>query len=252
MTESILIVLSSIYIGYSLVVIAKVDKRLNREPSARWVYDPTEKADISPKTIEILKSAKESIYVISRYTPDNVKLIEQKHRNEYFDAIEGRIKEFLNEKGKNFDYKRIVQSGELSPVKDGMLQKKAIKDTTILEHCRKILTLLKSAEESENHTEGNRNTRSHNVKVEFYVSKPIPSFPNMILVDKRFALISLGYWEHQENRLEAEAELVNAGFILIENREENRNQFTTFSRMFDNFKDHLSISFKQVESESTV
>ena len=142
------------------------------------------------KSLDIIKKAKESIYIVGDFSPPNQKLNSTEERIDYLNAIEEVVRKYLSpEEHSKFIYCRIMQrpdniyqklkgkdvSEGISLTKEDMLG-----DEEAFKHCYEINLLKRS-----------RPKQTKNVDIQLSICRFVPSLPSLLIVDNKHLLFTI-------------------------------------------------------------
>jgi hypothetical protein len=183
----ILIAIIVLFVVYATLALGithrKIDRQIDRFGLSTVVLQEStdfNNPEIYEKAKEIVLTAKEYIFVLTYNNPVISNIDYPTSRiNFLLDGIEQVIKKQIEQFPDHlFSYKRIIQSEKA--VEAGRVLKSDFMegDSQTLEHCQRVALMM-------------RDKISRNVNVEFFISRPVPSFPSMMIVDDKYVLLGL-------------------------------------------------------------
>lgn len=222
----VLTVMVVFYTAYSLITISLTRHAVNTQLDqigllSFWMTEQNESNEGFIKSRDVVLSAQNSILVLSHYIPENSEIEFSETRKSYLiDGIEQVIKSRLAQpEAPAITYRRIIQTNDA--MRNGTLTEQMMKgDPQTFEHCKRIFDTLTGK-------------MYNNVYVDFRVSNPIPSFPNMLVVDNRYILFALS--TRAPRLATPQHKYINVGVFLIEDRHGKTIQgfINVFNRFFE-------------------
>ncbi len=242
-----LLIFFSIYLSYTVITIEKTNsgmydimnkdhenailqlQRLSKETlviaqslglNIRWIPNPSFEEDKGYElSLDIVKKAEKSVYIISDYSPQDRPITYTKERGEYLSAIGRVVNEHITHNDQ-FEYKRILQSDRADDVHRVIERRHLEGDEQTFNHCGEVISSIQSKRTA--------------VTVQFFVSKPIPSAPSVLLVDHRYILFTIpGKKGAIDSNSVDHADLATFGVLYIEDY--NGKLAADFKKMFDTF-----------------
>jgi hypothetical protein len=243
----LLLIFISIYIFYTIVTIERMNKATIKDVSnnhketigvleylqnnvfayvqslgvtVRWIPNPTvEKDEGYELSLRIVQNAQDSIYIISDYSPHDRPISYTDERNEYLSVIARVVNEHISHND-HFEYKRILQSDKADQVRRILERRHLEGDEQTFMHCGDVIKSLQ--------------TNKTRVIVQFFVSKPIPSSPSVLIVDQKHILFTIPGKKSVIGSINSDyADLTTIGVLHIEDF--TGKVAADFKRMFDSF-----------------
>lgn len=230
----ILIILTCVFIIVSIYFLGKTNKEISEKLNmfgltSEWIFGK----DHFKRATETINNAEKEILVIGMYFPSKptieIKMLRAKKREKYLKAIEQCIKNKIKESGtNNFSYKRIL------PLDDPALNKSEIREDMIPEyplqisnHYKQLEIILDKAVEE-------------NIEVLLYYCNPIPSLPSILIVDRKFAYLTMPTISSQYSN---KKHIILSGSLYFEDR--SGEQISTWASEIEKIIDN-SQSVKKI------